>query len=187
MYFVTKYKCISCILLIPISVSDEKDLTFQFIDANSSTQSLANLDLQPFILLKYDTCQLDRKSRKLRRRQKRAQAYSRFLNSKILLPSLIWNEHARSKRQTNLCKLEKFQITTEDLGHSLSKRIISPTKMVLNRCVGSCRFINSHQLEMSYHARFMMFARYINLFISHKIYSKHDLHITYTFSAMKFA
>ena len=161
MYFVTKYKCISCILLIPISVSNEKDLTFQFIDANS-TQSLANLDLQPFILLKYDTCQLDRKSRKLRRRQKRAQAYSRFLNSKILLPSLIWSneqEHARSKRQTNLCKLEKFQITTEDLGHSLSKRIISPTKMVLNRCVGLCRFINSHQLEMSYHARFMMFAR----------------------------
>ena len=147
------------------SVSNKKDLTFQFIDANH-TQSLANLDLQPFILLKYDTCQLDRKSKKLRRRQKHAQAYSRFLNSKILLPSLIWNKdnhvaRTRSKRQTNLCKLEKFQITTEDLGHSLSKRIISPTKMVLNRCVGSCGFINSHQLEMSYHARFMMFARYI--------------------------
>ena len=130
-------------------------MTFQFIDANH-TQSLANLDLQPFILLKYDSCQLDRKSKKLRRRQKHAQAYSRFLNSKILLPSLIWNKdnhvaRTRSKRQTNLCKLEKFQITTEDLGHSLSKRIISPTKMVLNRCVGSCGFINSHQLEMSYH------------------------------------
>ena len=91
-------------------------MTFQFIDANH-TQSLANLDLQPFILLKYDSCQLDRKSKKLRRRQKHAQAYSRFLNSKILLPSLIWNKdnhvaRTRSKRQTNLCKLEKFQITT---------------------------------------------------------------------------
>ena len=132
-------------ILYTISVSDKKDLTFQFIVVNN-TQSLANLDLQPFILLKYDTCQLDRKSKKLMRRQKRAQAYSRFINSKVLLPSLIWNsnQHARSKRQTNLCKLEKFQITTEDLGHRYQSftSLMADLRQDINRYSSSRQCLN---------------------------------------------
>ena len=51
------------------------------------------------------------------------------------------------------------KVSVKELGHTLSKRIISPEKIALNKCSGTCNLINTHDLHMSIHAIFMQLAR----------------------------
>ena len=79
-----------------ISVTNDEYLTFKIIDANKTGLIDWRKDFQPFILLKNGHCHLDRKTRKLKRKQRRLEENSNMIRSQFL--QSIWRN--RIKRDT---------------------------------------------------------------------------------------
>ena len=80
----------------PISVTNDEYLTFRIIDAKNTSLIDWRKDFQPFILLKNGHCYLDRRTRKLRRKQRRLEENSNMIRSQFL--QSIWRN--RIKRTT---------------------------------------------------------------------------------------
>jgi hypothetical protein len=117
-------------------------------------------ELQPFLLLQYEHCVPNQKklakNLKLKRRIERDQNTANYVQRNYF-ENLF--EIIRSKRDSNApgdkCHLVNLSVNISDFGSSLSQRILLPSKIDLNRCVGRCNSVYSidGNLEMSNHAR----------------------------------
>lgn len=127
---------------------------------------LISEDLKPFLLVKYESCNVTgskvtsskKKLQKARRKRlQRSSLRSNFIEKNYLYNHISSRRRKRSNKKADACKMEALKVNTSQLGHALSKRILLPSRITLNKCSGSCNFADSidGDLEMTNHARFL--------------------------------
>ena len=110
--------------------------------------------------MKFEKCIPNKKIRKsmkqVQRRIERDQESSNFVKNKYLFPQVTReNREVLEEKNGNFCHLEKLKVGKKDLGYTLSQRILLPSKIEINNCVGKCDLIHTidGNIEMTNQAR----------------------------------
>ncbi len=122
-------------------------------------------NVQPFLLIEFEKCSNKRNSVKVERVRKRlerrriALGFSDYAEQKYLgdIFGQVKTNHTKSKRDAFAkCDVRKAVIDVDNLELGLDQKILLPTKISLNQCLGSCSstYLLDSDLDMSNHARF---------------------------------
>ena len=110
--------------------------------------------------MKFEKCTPSKKIRKslkqVKKRIERNQQSSHFVENNYLFPPPSREKrNILTEKRGNFCHLEKLKVNVKDLGYTLSHRVLLPSKIDLNKCVGKCDLIHTidGNIEMTNHAR----------------------------------